>query len=145
MRMSSSAALLVSAVACFTSFSVVAQSRVEKPTDTRRPSETSAVQVRQCLEIAREIAELSDSAQHARATGDRYAFNATVDPYNAATSRWNARCLRPYNPADMVRAENDLGYRLCKYTRSPCLSEAERGEILMEEKRQLQGIRKKGQ
>lgn len=123
--------------------STAAQSRVEKPTSTVRPSETSAAQVKQCLEIARELAKLSDAANRAKATGDSDAFNATVDPYNNATSRWNHGCTRPYNPADMVRAENQLGYRLCQYTQSPCLAEAERSEILMEEKRQLQRIEKK--
>lgn len=123
----------------------IAQGRVEKPTNTTRPSETSAEQVKQCLRVAREIAELSDAADQAEAAGDIDSFNATVDPYNAATARWNAGCTRPYNPADMVRAENELGYRLCQYTQSPCLSEAERGEILLEEKRRLQQVERKGQ
>ena len=136
------AALVVSS---FASISALAQGRVEKPTTTTRPSETSAAQVRQCLAVAREIAELSDAADRADAQGDVDTFNATVDPYNSAMSRWNANCTRPYNPADMVRAENELGYRLCQYTQSPCQTEIERDEILMEEKRQLQQIQKKGQ
>lgn len=122
----------------------IAQGRVERPRDTTRPSETSAQQVKQCLRIAREIAELSDAADQAQAAGDIDSFNATVDPYNAAIARWNAGCTRPYNPADMVRAENELGYRLCQYTQSPCLSEAERGEILIEEKRRLEQIEIRG-
>lgn len=142
--MSRSGAWLLSIAISAIAGSVAAQGRVEKPTSTVRPSETTAAQVKQCLEIAREIAELSDAADRAEEAGDIDSFNATVDPYNSATSRWNAGCTRPYNPADMVRAENQLGYRLCQYTQSPCLTEAERGEVLMEEKRQLQQVQKKG-
>lgn len=143
--MSRSGAVLLCVGLAVVSLGVAAQGRVEKPQSTLRPSETSAEQVKQCLQIAREIAELSDAADVARASGDVNSFNATVDPYNAATSRWNASCTRPYNPADMVRAENQAGYRLCQYTQSPCLTEAERGEILLEEKRQLQQVQKRDQ
>ena len=143
--MSRSGAFLLSVALSVVSVGVAAQGRVEKPQSTVRPSETSAAQVKQCLQIAREIAELSDAADRAQASADVNSFNATVDPYNAATSRWNANCTRPYNPADMVRAENQVGYRLCQYTQSPCLTEDERGEILLEEKRQLQQVQKKGQ
>ncbi len=136
--------IVVLVVASFVS-SVFAQGRVEKPRSTTRPPETSAAQVRRCLELAREIAELSDASDVANARGDVDSFNATVDPYNSAMSRWNASCTKPYNPADMVRAENELGYRLCQYTQSPCQTEIERGEILLEEKRQLKGIQKRGQ
>ena len=121
----------------------LAQERVDKPSKTRLPSETSAAQVKQCLQIAREIAELSDAAEKAQQAGDVDAFNGTVNPYNSATARWNAGCTKPYSPADMIRAENELDYRLCEFTKSPCLSEEERGQILQEERRQREQIQKR--
>jgi hypothetical protein len=113
----------------------MAQSKIEDPEDTTRPSETTAEQVRACLLIAREISDITDRADAAKSTGDVDAFNATVDPYNSATERWNAGCTRPYNPADMIRAENELGLRLCQFTQTPCMAETERRSILIEEKK----------
>lgn len=112
-----------------------AQSKIEDPESTTRPSETSAEQVHACLLVARDISDLTDRANAANRAQDTDAFNATVDPYNEATNKWNAGCTRPYNEADMVRAENATGLRLCEFTQTPCKSEAERHQVLLEEKK----------
>lgn len=112
-----------------------AQSRIEEPQSTTRPSETSAAQVQACLLVARDIAELTDRANAANRAQDTEAFNATVDPYNEATDKWNAGCTRPYDEADMIRAENATGLRLCEFTQTPCKSETERHQVLLEEKK----------
>jgi hypothetical protein len=90
-------------------------------------------QVRTCLFLAKEISDLVDRIEVARSRGDNDTYNSTVDPYNSATDRWNAGCTKAYDPADMIRAENDSGMRLCTLTKTPCLSEAERSAILARE------------
>ena len=112
-----------------------AQSKVDAPEMFRaRAIQTSSKeQVRTCLFVAKEISDLTDRADVARTRGDTDTFNSTVVPYNSAVSHWNGECLKPYKPADMVRAENESDMRLCELTRKPCLSEAERSAILAQE------------
>lgn len=100
---------------------------------TSTPS-LSAAEVDACLLVAREISELTDRAAVAKARDDIPTFNTTVAPYNDARLRWNAGCLKPYSPGDMIRAENRRGVRLCTLTRSPCLSETERAAVLARER-----------
>ena len=123
----------------FAAESVHAQSKVESPESTHLPSETSAAQVHACLLVARDISDLTDRANASKRAGDTEAFNATVDPYNEATDKWNVGCTRPYVEADMIRAENATGLRLCEFTQTPCKSEIERHKVLMEEAKLKQG------
>lgn len=115
-------------------FSVIAQSKVDAPQTFRgRSVETiKPEQVRACLFLAKEISELTDRANVAKSRGNIEAFNLTVAPYNAAIARWNAGCTQAYDPGDMIRAENESGLRLCKFTSTPCLTEAERLAVLGE-------------
>lgn len=113
----------------------IAQSKVDAPQTIRGRSLATMrqEQVRDCLFIAREISDLTDRANVAKGRGDFETFNATVSPYNHAIARWNAGCTKPYDPADMIRAENENGMRLCKFTSTPCMSEAERDAVLARE------------
>ena len=117
---------------------VFAQSKVTGPQSTTRPSATSAAQVRACLFIARDISELTDKLNIAKAREDAETFNSTVNVYNAALRKWNAGCTRPYSPADMIRAENATGLKLCRFTQTPCLTEAARRKILADELKRQQ-------
>lgn len=113
-----------------------AQSKVDPPVTIHGGhAAMTPDQVRNCLFIAKEISDLTDRAKVADERSDIVAFNATVDPYNRAAARWNAQCRSTYEPADMIRAENEAGFRLCEHTSSPCLSDAEREAILDEERR----------
>lgn len=124
--------LIISAANAQPSFS----GRIAPPGTTSLPPALSAAQVEQCLFLARDIATLSDEAERAKRANDISRYNATVNPYNGAISRWNDQCTDSYRPGDMIRAENKNGFKLCTYTSSPCLSEAERQKILDNEKAQ---------
>jgi hypothetical protein len=126
-------------IGCLPLGMVHGQSKIEDPESTTRPSETSAAQVHACLLVARNISDLTDRANAAKRVENIEAFNATVDPYNEATEEWNAGCTRPYAEADMIRAENATGLRLCEFTQTPCKSETERHQVLLEEKKLREG------
>lgn len=113
----------------------VAQSKVDAPQTIRGRSIATMrpEQVRDCLFIAKDISDLTDRANVAKARSDFETFNATVSPYNQAIAQWNAGCTKPYDPADMIRAENANGMRLCKFTSTPCISETERNAVLARE------------
>lgn len=113
----------------------IAQSKVDAPQTIRGRSLATMRpdQVRDCLFIAKDISDLTDRANVAKSRGDFDTFNATVSPYNQAIARWNAGCTKPYDPADMIRAENENGMRLCKFTSTPCMSETERRAVLARE------------
>ena len=118
------------------SFLIAQQSfsgRVAPPETTTAPPRLDAEQVERCLLLAREIASVSDEAERAERANDSSRYNATVEPYNKAISRWNNECADSYNPADMIRAENKNGFKLCSYTSSPCLSEEARRKILADD------------
>ena len=112
-----------------------AQSKIDPPQmiQGRNIQKISPEQVRVCLFLARDISDLTDRADVAKDRGDTETFNATVDPYNTAIGRWNAGCTKAYDPGDMIRAENQSGMRLCKFTSTPCLTELERSTILAQE------------
>lgn len=125
------------ALAALTAGDAVAQQKVKAPTSISLPRGSATMpmqQVRACLGLAREISELTDMANVAKERGDIPTFNSTVGPYNAAQDRWNRGCTTPYKPADMIRAENDAGVRMCRFTRTPCMSEAERNAVLARER-----------
>ena len=112
-----------------------AQSKIDPPRmiQGRNIQKISPEQVRACLFLARDISDLTDRANVAKSRGDTDTFNATVDPYNSAIGRWNTGCTTAYDPGDMIRAENQSGMRLCKFTSAPCLTELERSAILVRE------------
>jgi hypothetical protein len=113
------------------------QQKVEAPRSVTVKPGTRTLSVTEldaCLTTAQQISELTDRANIAKSRGDIATFNSTVAPYNAAQDRWNAGCLTPYLPGDLIRAENARGVRLCKFTRTPCLSEQERVAVLASER-----------